>query len=796
MAERIEVFLSYAREDQVFAERLFRELKNRKIEVWFDKESLLPDSKWKIEIRKAIRQSRYFIVLLSSKSVTKKGTIQKEIEEALDILDEFPESEIFIIPIRLNDCEPSHEKLRELQWVDIFPDWDKGLEKILKAMNINEVVKYDGLTNAEKEIADLIVEARSIRDRDKSVKTLRKAESECRKLIKEGKPKGYALMTEVLSELARENDLPSKRYEYWKDCLSVAQRAIEKYDDKEFAIVLASKAVDFVQDTFSDITLPEANHLLADARDKIDYFINKKLPASETSRLLSRKASLLRNMCKFRPSRIAQQRISQEAIRCAERAVSEDSESWDAKLELAISNWHIAQFDKADEKYNKRLNSAENSFWESISIKPTIYNLLAISRFFRLTYQTNPCLDCFVRYALIEYNKRRLLQESYIYGEAGVQLWYSNYPEDIVRDYIEDADRLLEESIDAKYGDTRHIIDLAFLKAINGELNVAEDIIHTLHSLSKKMSWTKIAEVVSGTKSSDDLVKKGFALGITESSTWNKLGTFFYNFFQDLDLAVFMHREALRLNPVNAVAMTNLAQRLLNLGTNEAIREADRWISKAASCADRRFRWWRNVRERIQERMTDVSQQPVHKQILKKRSSLKDLPDLYHRYRYLNNVDDPQERGYGLERLVNRLLNVSLVNSFASYRTSLKWINSPRMQIDAGFCFFDQSFYRVETKWTSNPVPPKDIVLFRDKLDVAGVKGLFISISGFTPMAIKKAYELRGERQILLMNGKELKFVLQGSISLDEAIRLKQIYFAKDSNPYYIIKATTQTEVA
>ena len=157
-------------------------------------------------------------------------------------------------------------------------------------------------------------------------------------------------------------------------------------------------------------------------------------------------------------------------------------------------------------------------------------------------------------------------------------------------------------------------------------------------------------------------------------------------------------------------------------------------------------------------------------------------------------MQDHQRRGFEFEKLVAQLFRISLENSFVSYRTSLEWINSPVMQIDTAFSFFDKDFYRVETKWTSHPVTPTDIVLFREKLDAVGVKGLFISISGFTTETIQKAYDLRRERQILLMDGEELELILQGSPPLDEAIRLKQVYFGKESNPYFRIKPTVQIE--
>ena len=254
-----------------------------------------------------------------------------------------------------------------------------------------------------------------------------------------------------------------------------------------------------------------------------------------------------------------------------------------------------------------------------------------------------------------------------------------------------------------------------------------------------------------------------------------------------------MYKEALRINPSNAIAMTNLAQTLLIIDTSDSILEAERWISKAASCADRRFRWWRNVREQICERKLSLKGlQPQVAEIGKRLHSPKHLSDLHYNFTHLKNTEDHQHRGYQLEILVRQLFQISLGNSFGSYRTSPIW-SSPSMQIDAAFSYFDKDFYRVETKWTSNLTTAKEIVLFRDKLDVAGIKGLFISISGFMDEAIQKARELRKEVQIILMDGGELELVLQGSPTFDEAIRLKQIYFNKESNPYFRIKPTVQT---
>jgi len=100
-----EVFLSYARPDEDAARRLYAALTGAGMSVWFDREALGPGAVWKVEIRKAIKRSRYFLALLSSRSSSRKGFIQAELRQAIEILDEYPENEVFLIPVRLDSCD-------------------------------------------------------------------------------------------------------------------------------------------------------------------------------------------------------------------------------------------------------------------------------------------------------------------------------------------------------------------------------------------------------------------------------------------------------------------------------------------------------------------------------------------------------------------------------------------------------------------------------------------------------------------------------------------------------------------
>ena len=73
------VFISYAREDANHAEKLYNNLKSYGLNPWRDKNAIKPGQNWKIAIRKAIKDSRYFIPLFSSNSIKKIGEVQKGI---------------------------------------------------------------------------------------------------------------------------------------------------------------------------------------------------------------------------------------------------------------------------------------------------------------------------------------------------------------------------------------------------------------------------------------------------------------------------------------------------------------------------------------------------------------------------------------------------------------------------------------------------------------------------------------------------------------------------------------------
>jgi hypothetical protein len=144
MNPAMKVFISCGKEDQAIAQKLYNDLKKAGVSPWIDSEDILPGQNWKNETRRAIQNSNYFIMLLSSTSLSTKGFVHKEQKIALDIFDEYPDSQIFIIPARLDNCELFDERLQNIKPVDLFPSYEDGLKKILKTLGADKGKNVSG----------------------------------------------------------------------------------------------------------------------------------------------------------------------------------------------------------------------------------------------------------------------------------------------------------------------------------------------------------------------------------------------------------------------------------------------------------------------------------------------------------------------------------------------------------------------------------------------------------------------------------------------------------------------------
>ena len=112
---RLRVFLCHASADKPAVRGLYQRLSNDGVQPWLDEEDLLPGQNWKQEIVKAVGASDVVIVCLSRHSVNKAGYIQKEIKCALDVADEQLEGTVFLIPLKVEECDIP-ERLSHWRW--------------------------------------------------------------------------------------------------------------------------------------------------------------------------------------------------------------------------------------------------------------------------------------------------------------------------------------------------------------------------------------------------------------------------------------------------------------------------------------------------------------------------------------------------------------------------------------------------------------------------------------------------------------------------------------------------------
>jgi len=132
------VFISYVRENLAEVDRLCSTLKSAGVLVWLDREQLRPGQRWQDGIRGAIREGAFFLACFSRESLTRERTyMNEELTLAIDELRKRPSSRSWFIPVVLDGGDvPSRsigggETLRELQWVDLGTDWEKGVSAIL-----------------------------------------------------------------------------------------------------------------------------------------------------------------------------------------------------------------------------------------------------------------------------------------------------------------------------------------------------------------------------------------------------------------------------------------------------------------------------------------------------------------------------------------------------------------------------------------------------------------------------------------------------------------------------------------
>jgi len=136
--KKLRVFLCHASQDKPIVRELYQRLNAEGwIDPWLDEENLIPGQDWDLEIEKAVEASDIVLVCISNQSVSREGYIQKELRLVLEVTMNMPEGTIFLIPMKLEECEIPR-RLRTWQWVDYFPPARRasGYGKLLASLRL------------------------------------------------------------------------------------------------------------------------------------------------------------------------------------------------------------------------------------------------------------------------------------------------------------------------------------------------------------------------------------------------------------------------------------------------------------------------------------------------------------------------------------------------------------------------------------------------------------------------------------------------------------------------------------
>jgi len=134
--DKARVFIAYVEEDLRFAKRLYTAFEQHGFRPWLDKKKLMPGQNWPRSIETAIQTSDFFIACFSKRSTSKRGGFHSELRYALTCASRIPLDEIFFIPVRLDGCTIPGQISKRIQYVDLFPDWEEGVRKVIGVMKV------------------------------------------------------------------------------------------------------------------------------------------------------------------------------------------------------------------------------------------------------------------------------------------------------------------------------------------------------------------------------------------------------------------------------------------------------------------------------------------------------------------------------------------------------------------------------------------------------------------------------------------------------------------------------------
>jgi hypothetical protein len=133
---RPRVFIAYVIEDYQQAANLYSALLAAGFNPWLDRKKLLPGQDWRRCIERAIDTCDFFVPCFSRRAVRKRGQFPYEVRYALRGADRMPLDDVFMLPVRIEECDVPCRIARQMQYANLFPDWDAGVAQLIESIRV------------------------------------------------------------------------------------------------------------------------------------------------------------------------------------------------------------------------------------------------------------------------------------------------------------------------------------------------------------------------------------------------------------------------------------------------------------------------------------------------------------------------------------------------------------------------------------------------------------------------------------------------------------------------------------
>jgi hypothetical protein len=70
----------------------------------------------------------------SRRSLAKRGQFQTELRWAMECARRIPLEQTFLVPVRLEPCAVPRRISDQVQYVDLFPNWERGVKRLVRAV--------------------------------------------------------------------------------------------------------------------------------------------------------------------------------------------------------------------------------------------------------------------------------------------------------------------------------------------------------------------------------------------------------------------------------------------------------------------------------------------------------------------------------------------------------------------------------------------------------------------------------------------------------------------------------------